>query len=555
MTALLFLAVQGASRLGLVVAVDDYGFTSSRLPTDQRLAAAKNDAAAMNGMLGAAGFTTKTLLQSQATKAAVERELAALATSAQKGSDVFFYFSGRGSTSAEAPTLVPADGLEDKPTNDVAMARVEEMAKKAAAKGAHVTIVVDACFAPPGARGLEARIYKPITKCVRRKGGVRMELYAGPGVFLCPAQARGAAYEWRASGDPASWTSAFTDYLAGAGTEAVLLGKLPTVRSLMREADAYFKSRVNADYMPNTRVALPASATDPGYEAPFPTTGTLPDVKPELRVQAQRRIAALKDKERSLRVAVKVDRSITEDARRAALASRIIELKEPLESVEGVKLATPYDSRVDRVITVTDKGGFTLTVQGGDITKIERAAFTGASPAEAAVSGLDSYLERELLAKRLWNQVESNPGPFAWEPTLTNETIQPNERLELNWDGKQEGYLYILNRDNADGEVKLLFPHPYESEPFFSTGPQKAPKGIKNDPRYSTAGRSTLVAVYVPLRSGSLPPLAGYHRNDDVTEANRKFEASLVPNLRRLLETLSADGASYGSKRLEYRIP
>lgn len=555
----LLLAQAAGSRAALVVSLDAYAFTSARLPLDQRLSAAKNDLAAVSGMLDGAGFSKRVLLQGQATKAAIEKGLADLATGATSGSDVVFYFSGCGSTSLTAkaePTLVPADGLEAKATMDVPMARVEEMARKATAKGAHVTVIVDACFAPAFAgRGLEARIYKPIVKCVGRKGSkVRAVLFEGPGVFLCPAQGAGATYEWRASSDPASWTSVFTDYVTGIATDAILTDRMPAVRPMMREADAYFKSRVRDAYLPGTNVALPAAAKDPAYDATFLTSGPLPPLKPEQRSQAERRKAALDARARSLSVGIEIDEGIKEPARRAALKSRIIGLKAPLEAKEGVKLVSAYDGRTDRVVTLSDKDGITLTVQGGDLTKTENATFSGADAAAAVAAGLDTYLERELLVKRLWNLVERGADSEGFRPQMARTTIAPGENLEIGFDARGGGYLYLLNRDDADGEVKLLFPYVYEFEPYFAGGGQKAPKYYKNVEGV-TSGRSVLAAIFVPGAAGSLPPLPDYHAVKDAQGRNRAFEGRIVAHLRKLLEVMAANPSAYGVRRLEYTIP
>ena len=539
-----------------MVAIDAYGFTNTREPLNRKLCAAENDLKAMVPLLDGAGFTTRVLKQGEATRAAIEKGLLSLAANAQSGSDVVFYFSGCGGAQGGVPTLVPADGLEAKATNDVSMAKVEAMANAAWKKGAHVTVVVDACFGPPpelGGRGLEGRVFKRIPKCAPRPGAqVRQSLYAGKGVFLCPAQNQGAAYEWLPAG-PETWTSVFTDYLAAVATDAILKGRLPAVRTMMREADAYFKPRVSDVYLHGMSVALPASATDPLYDASFLTSGNLPPLKDAQKGQAQRRVAAVQARERTLSVGVEVDPSIKDPGQRQALKNRIIELKAPIEAKKGVKLVSAYNSRTDRVLTISDEGGFTIRVKGGDLTQRSKAVFAAADPASAVATGLDAYLEGEMFAKRLWTLAERSAESPTWNPKLARETIRLNEKLEFGFDVPSGGYLYILNRDDADDEVKLLFPNLYENDPYFPPGAHTAPKNARNLEGSSTPGHSVLMTLFVPTPA-DLPPLPAYRKEDTPAQRSRAFEGPLAKHLEELLTRLEG-GLPYGARRLEYTIP
>lgn len=556
--SLALLALLAAPRLALVVSIDAYPFSEKGLAPDRRLSAAANDAATVERMLALTGFATRRLLQGEATRAAVVRELDSLATRATSGSDVVFYFSGCGGNSGDArrePTLVAADGLKGKRTGDVPISLVERMAKRAHDKGAHVTVIVDACFTPPPfqSRSLEARAYKPIAKCVVRPGSIRPDLFRGPGVFLCPAREGGQTYEWRESGAASGWTSAFTDRIANATSAAVLKGTVPTVRALVRDADAYFKAK-GEEYMPGLRIALPQDATDPGYDAPILTAGPLPAVtNPNVATRARRRMERDQAQARALRIAIDVDPDLPKE-RKAALRGRIVDLGEALAKFdENLKAVDPYERDPDRVLILSGGEGMNVTVQGGDYTKSQRHRFSGGDPEAAVADGLGAFMETDLCAKRLWNLAEGG-GRMAWSPKMVRETIEPGQRIQLSFDAPQAGHLVLLNRDDADGEVKLIAPYWFEPDLAFAAGPQTAPRTLGNG-KGSSSGGSVVVAFFVPAEAGALPALPAFQPKGDAKAQETAFAEPLVAYLKALLERLEKPDAAYGVARLQYKIP
>lgn len=545
-----------APRVALVVTIDAYGFSPQAVAPERRLCAATNDEAAIRGVLDLAGFSTRTLSEGAATRAAIVRELDALATRAEAGSDVVLYFSGCGGNSGDArrePTLVPADGKKDDRTLDLPMALVEGMAKRVTAKGARITVILDASFVPPvfRARPFETSAYKPIAKCVVRPGSVRPDLFRGPGAFLCPAWSNGAAYEWRDSASPTSWTSAFTDLLTENACVAGLKGRFPPVGALMREIEEYFKARVGESYMPGLHAVGPKGAAD---GAPFLVAGPLPlPGSPTVAQTARRRVTDVAARARALRIAVDVALDVP-PAREAAVRRRIGDLREELAGVDAdLKVVSEYE-RPDRLVTLSDLGGLTATVEGGDLTKVEHPVYSGATPRAVVVAGLGTYLEKELMAKRLWS-LSTGSGRLSWKPRMVRDTIGPGQHIEMAFEAPKPGYLVLLGRDDADGQVKLMAPYCYEPDLHFAAGAQTAPKTLGNQPGQSSPGDSVMVAIFVPAAAGSLPPLPAFRKGVDFEAQERAFAEPLVTHLKALLVRLEKPGAEYGVARLEYRIP
>lgn len=266
---------------------------------------------------------------------------------------------------------------------------------------------------------------------------------------------------------------------------------------------------------------------------------------------ARVRADALHDRQKTLRVALKLDETVLA-AQRADLFERLIDFKRPLEtSVKGVKLAAMGEAGIDRIVLVKGGERLTLTVQGGPLTKRALPTFSGSNPDEVMADGLGAYLRKELLVKRLWSAAQS--GSLTWEPAMVSRTIAPGAPVAFRFKNDQGGYLYALTRDEGEAEIGLAFPNVREEEAYFPPGDHIAPVWFKNLPT-ATEGRSDYLVVFVPAKKGSLPALPKYG-GGGAAAGNRAFEGPLAIHLEALLGHLEEPGSSFGAKRLEYEIP
>jgi len=161
-------------RRALLIGINDY--SASRLADTRRhavpernwsnLDGALNDVALMRDLLVALyAFEPAdivALTDQQATRVAILRSLERLANETRRGDVVLFYFSGHGSQvrnslSREADTLdeslVPADSRLG--TSDVRDKELRSIFGRILARGARLTIVLDACHSGSAARGLD----------------------------------------------------------------------------------------------------------------------------------------------------------------------------------------------------------------------------------------------------------------------------------------------------------------------------------------------------------------------------------------------------------------
>jgi uncharacterized caspase-like protein len=168
-------AAAAPQKRALLIGINDY--TASRLPPQSapaperdwsNLNGAVNDALSMRQMLVALrGFAPQnitTLTDQSATREAilrvVERQLLAPAS---RGDIVFFYYAGHGSQvrntrSSELDQLdesiVPADSRRGAP--DIRDKELRRLFNRILDRGAHLTVMIDACHSGSGARGLRA---------------------------------------------------------------------------------------------------------------------------------------------------------------------------------------------------------------------------------------------------------------------------------------------------------------------------------------------------------------------------------------------------------------
>lgn len=165
-------AVAAPHRFALLIGINDY--TASRLTTIRaaapdrdwpNLAGAVNDTAAMGEVLVLLrGFDARdvvTLNDQSATRSAMLSAANRLAAAAAKDDVIFFYFSGHGSqvknSKSDEPdkldeSIVPADSRRG--ADDIRDKELRRIFNAILDRGAHLTVMIDACHSGSAARGL-----------------------------------------------------------------------------------------------------------------------------------------------------------------------------------------------------------------------------------------------------------------------------------------------------------------------------------------------------------------------------------------------------------------
>jgi hypothetical protein len=165
-------AAAAPHRLALLVGINDYSashLTAIRAPAPKRdwpnLAGAVNDTAALRELLVLLhGFDARdvvTLNDQSATRSAILDAANRLAATAAKDDVVFFYFAGHGShvrnSRSDEPdkldeSIVPADSRRG--AGDIRDKELRRIFNTILDRGAHLTVILDACYSGSGARGL-----------------------------------------------------------------------------------------------------------------------------------------------------------------------------------------------------------------------------------------------------------------------------------------------------------------------------------------------------------------------------------------------------------------
>ncbi len=222
------------TRRALLIGISAYTAPATGAPVRpiRNLAGPVNDVAAMRGLLVARhGFDAadiREITNGAATRAAILAALDSLGHTAQPGDDVVVFYAGHGSqvrneASTEADgldeTLVPADAPSGVP--DVRDKELRVRFAAIAARGARLTVVVDACHSGSIARGVvlgATRYADPSTDAITDASiGPTPESMAGV-LVLSAAQDVELAQEITPPGR--SPVGAFTDALVAALAEA-----------------------------------------------------------------------------------------------------------------------------------------------------------------------------------------------------------------------------------------------------------------------------------------------------------------------------------------------
>jgi uncharacterized caspase-like protein len=145
----------------VIIGIEKYS-NGLPVPTGAR-ADAQQFAEVAKKTLGIAPGHVHVLIDEQATKGTLLRELAWARDSTPPGGRIYFYFSGHGAPNASdgTPYLVPADG-DPKFLDQTAVRESEVLAELSKSKAKEVLAVLDSCFSgaggrsvlPPGARPL-----------------------------------------------------------------------------------------------------------------------------------------------------------------------------------------------------------------------------------------------------------------------------------------------------------------------------------------------------------------------------------------------------------------
>lgn len=548
-----------AERHALLVGVDKYSFITA--PT-QQLRGAQTDVNMMKRMLDFYGFKSTVLLREGATRKALVENLERLRAEVKRGDEVVFYFSGRGSIAPQMgnaqsktdmePTLVPFDGSATNLDPDIRIRRLEQFADELDTRGVRVSIILDCSFQSP-TRSDFGRQYHPVPRSVSRRltsgGEVRAKLFQGSGAFLSACPSRGSAYEWLQNSAESRWSGAFTDQFVNSIVAALNRGENPTYADAMREAQAYFKDKVKADYMPGLAPfpEMPELMETPIYgDAAFgglDIAALPPDSK--VSIAAQARIQA--ERERKFRVAIEIMEP-TEDKQRTLAyekASKDLEafLRERLPNSEFAPVGSPPDVIVQVRI---DKNRLLTSVTGDDLDKGKVYDYSGRDLRACLNGGLGSYLELRSLVSRLYrlSATETPTWKTKFEMRADPITLARGDTFNLDLGVEEEAVLFLLNRDDADGILQMAFPQPGAPILQRISSPIQVGGTIEND---SSNGRMMLRAILVPGRASIRIP--DVDMKDEV-----RFREALVRQLKVVVDGIEKKRLEWTTKTLNLRI-
>ncbi len=559
MAVLGFASIVQAERYALLVGVDKYSFITA--PT-QQLRGAQTDVSMMKRMLDFYGYQSTILLRQDGSRKRIVEELSTLLKNAKSGDEAVFYFSGRGSIAPDVqnpqsktgmePTLVPFDGSPTSLDPDIRIRRLEDWAKQLDTRGVHVSVILDCSFQSP-TRSDFGRQYNPIPRSVQRSltasGEVRGNLFDGPGSFLSASPARGSAYEWLQNSSESRWSGAFTDQFVNSIVAALNRGENPSYLEAMREAQAYFKDKVKADYMPGLapypempQLLETAIYSDPAFGGLDPFT-LPPDSKAAIAAQA--RIQA--EREKKFRVAIEIMEPTEDKQRLQAYAKASSDLKTYLlEKLPNSEFA-PQGAPPDVVVQVrAEKNKLTTSVTGDDLDKSKAYTFSGKDLRASLNGGLGAYLELRSLISRLYRLSATEQPTWTAKVTMRADPISlaRGDTFNLDIGVDKEAILFLLNRDDADGILQLGFPQP--GAPFSQRIKDSLQMGgtIEND---SSNGRMMLRAILIP--AGGSVRIAEVDMKDEV-----KFRDALVRQLRSVVDGIEKKRLEWTSKTINLRI-
>lgn len=584
--SLLTVAADGAraaTKRALLVGIGDYPCVTAE---NQKLRGAANDLDAVRFMLKSYGFAPADIVELRgngATRAAILKALDHLAAQAADGDEVVFYFTGRGSVATDpkatdtnrAPTLATWDSRLDSDAGDVPLDHVAAWAGKLYAKGATATLVVDACFYSPTARG-EDRHYNPVPRCLARHRLPRPAVYRGRGVFLCATDARGRAYEWRDDFAADRWMGAFTDELTNDAIHRRKLGQSPTYPDLMLELRRWFAAHKTQRYMAAEMPWPAAAEMSADYrQRAFAAVAPGPLSAADQQAVAAHDAATQKRRE-TLRVALDTPPAFPDGAqpdaaalekanaaRKALLAEVGGPFAEQTGRLEGVTVIGEGVRDPDRVVYVSRTAdGLRATVEGDEVDRARDNVFEGRDASALMADGLAAYLQRQAYVLRLFNLTQDADQGTLRGVTWKAGTDQPRYKkynaardegtpFAYVAETSAPGLVYFLDQD-GDGIVQLTWP--IRQAPDNALEPGRRVLSFKDlfvgsqTPAGSTLTRAVLV---VPESGAALPSLApppGGWKDD------RAYGVAEREHLRALLAAIASGKAKWASQTFSYEV-
>jgi hypothetical protein len=552
-------ALSSAERYAVLVGVDKYSFITA--PT-QQLRGAQTDVSMMKRMLDFYGFQSTVVVRDQATRQRIVTELSTIAKTAKSGDEAVFYFSGRGSLAPDQenpqskatmePAIVPFDGSLTKLDPDIRMRVLENWAKQLDTRGVNVSIILDCSFQSP-TRSDFGRQYNPIPRSVSRNltasGEARPKLYDGPGSFLSASASRGSAYEWLQNSSESRWSGAFTDQFVNSIVAALNRGENPTYIDAMREAQAYFKDKVKADYMPGLapQPEMPSMMEAASYNEPAFGGLDIAKLPPDSKaaIAAQARIQA--ERERKFRVAIEIMEPTEDKQRKQMYDKAAAELqafvKDRLPNSEFAPVGAPPDVVVQVRV---DKNKLTTSVTGDDLDKGKVYNFSGKDLRASLGGGLGTYLELRSLVTRLYRLSATETPTWKAKVEMRADPISlaRGDVFNLDVSVDQEAVLFLLNRDDADGVLQMAFPQPGAPILQRLTAPIQMGGTIEND---SSNGRMMLRAILLPGKSTVRIP-------DVDMKDEAKFREGLVRQLKVVVDAIEKKRIEWTAKTINLRI-
>ncbi len=266
------------------------------------LRGAGNDAAAMSALLASRGYRVTTLIDRAATRAAILDSIASeLEAGLRRDDDLVFYFAGHGSQVAGSDaeesdgldeTLVPADAASGAP--DLRDDELRSRFGHLLARGARLTVVVDACHSGSAFRGLPAaaasRSIEPAPPAAEPPpseaaagSGWTPPLEDGDFLLLAAAQDEEKAFE-TADGRHGLFTRALLDVLATAGPGEGAGATLRRAQSLIL-ASGRSQHPLLAGAPPRFGQPLFAAADDGGRRQAEPGAAVIAAFGPEVLLE------------------------------------------------------------------------------------------------------------------------------------------------------------------------------------------------------------------------------------------------------------------------------
>lgn len=555
-----------AAKQALLVGVDGYPF----LPQAEQMLGVRRDVERMNLLLKYCNFTVTQVVGEKAGATGIREAMAALIFAANPGDEVVFYFSGRGSVRYDPkepnqktdlePTLVPYDGKADEASGDILMSEIETFAKALEAKKANPVILIDACFVRRATRS-EDRFYRDIPRSIPRPGTARAMLYGGPGVFLSAAGPSGQAYEWRVDFNTNTWRGAFTDFWTNAAMRRLKNNEAPTYAQVTDDVRRYFS--LKKGYMVGF-VPYPMAESANGraeYQRPiFGMAKGVPPAAGEPKVQVTAAVDQQTKRAGSLRVGIA---RWQEEIPQAEFDQVSADLGKLLGAqLKNVSIVPTYGDRPDRIVFLSkDEGRLMARVVGTEVDAYRKPEYRADDPKGLLSEGLADYLQRQALALALFSKTD----PAVAKPTLTGVTLiakstkttyRRGDQFAYSLEIPADGLLYIVDSNDTDGAVSLVWPVGVEWDNTVKKGklsvPRKARYVLPEDMIVPTRTVTRAILI-VPAKGVRLPSMAP-PEGDAWAGDTPEYSAAERAHLAALLDLLEKGQVRWTAITFDYQV-